>query len=341
MRNISVIMIIVAVILGALTVLAARTFLEPRGGAPAPAPAEQVQTSTIVIATVPLKFGDEINADQLREVEWPTELLPEGSFSSISEIVGKERRVTLRSIDIKEPVVKSKISGFGYRATLSQVIGEGRRAVTIRVNDVASVGGFVLPGDQVDVILSYQNGDDVLDTISNIILQDVRVLAIDQIADEAQEGAIVGKAATVEVSPEDAQKIALSSRIGTLSLALRRISDLETVPDQQTNVIKVKDLKPAGGEDVVIKVKPVSTGYRRPKVETPKVVELDPAEMLITRGTEQTTENVERAADAELAGGTYPSSSTSETQAVLSGFSNSVRTGVSDTTKVLTSVVGQ
>lgn len=336
-------MIIVAVIMGALTVLAARSFLEGSGG-PIESPVsqvEQIQTSTIVIATVPLKFGDEITADQLKEVDWPTELMPEGSFASISEIVGKERRVTLRSIDVKEPVVKSKISGFGFRASLSQVIGEGKRAVTIRVNDVASVGGFVLPGDQVDVLLSYQDGENVLDTISKIILQDVRVLAIDQVADEAREEAIVGKAATVEVSPEDAQKIALASRIGSLSLALRRISDLETVPDQQTNIIKVRDLKPAGGDVVEMKPKPVGTGYRRPKAITPKVVELDPAEMLITRGTKQTTENVERGANAELAGGAYPSSSVTDTQTVLSGFSNSVRSGVSDTTNVLTSVVGQ
>lgn len=336
-------MIVVAIILGAVTVLAARSILENPNTTSTgnQEVVEEVQTTTIVIATVPLKFGDEITAGQLKEVEWPTELLPEGAFTSINDVVGQERRVTLRSIDTREPIVKSKISGFGFRATLSQVIGEGRRAVTIRVNDVASVGGFVLPGDEVDVMLSYQDGDDVLDFITKIILQEVRVLAIDQISDDSQEGAIVGKAATLEVTPEEAQKIALASRIGSLSLALRRISDLETVPNQQTEVIKVRDLKPASGDDVVIKpVVKVGTGIRRTKPKPAKPVELGPAEMVITRGTTQSTESVDREANPELAGAGYPSN-TAATQDALNGLSNSVRTGVSDTTSVLTSLVNQ
>lgn len=334
-------MIIVAVILGAVTVLAARSFIESeRGGSEFDGlVVEQVETTTIVIATVPLKFGDEITTDQLKEVEWPADLQPEGSFTSISEIIGKERRVTLRSIDTNEPVVKSKISGFGFRATLSQIIGEGKRAVTIRVNDVASVGGFVLPGDEVDVILSYQDGDKVLDSISKIILQNVRVLAIDQIADEAQEGAIVGKAATLEVSPEEAQKIALSSKIGTLSLALRRISDLEPESDRQTDVVMVKDLKPAGGDVIAPVSKPKSsstrTYWKRPVVEAKKP-EPTPAEMLITRGTERTSESVDRELEAELAGAAYPQ----KTDA-MSELTGSVKTGISQTTKIVSTVVGQ
>lgn len=212
MRNISVVMLIVAVILGGLTVFAARSFIQNQRSTQV-VPSEQtasMETTTIIVATVPLKFGDEITHDHLKEVEWPADLMPEGAFETIAAVVGDERRVTLRSININEPVVKNKISGFGYRATLSQIIGEGNRAVTIRVNDVASVGGFVLPGDEVDVVLSYQNGKDILDSISKVIIQNVRVLAIDQISDESQEGAIVGKAATIEVTPEDSQKIALA-----------------------------------------------------------------------------------------------------------------------------------
>jgi len=346
MRNISFIMLIVAVILGAITVYFTRSFIESQRTAPTAdlTQSNAVVTTTIVVSTVPLKFGDEITTDHLKEVDWPLDLKPEGSFETVNEVIGDERRVTLRSISINEPVVKSKISGFGYRATLSQIIGEGKRAVTIRVNDVASVGGFVLPGDEVDVVHSYQAGDDILDSISNIILQNVRVLAIDQIADESQEGAIVGKAATVEVTPEEAQKIALAAKVGSLSLALRRLSaeDLDEEVIDLTKTIEVSDLK----LDEIVKAKPVKktgkrtyTTYRAP---APKPVEPVNAEMIITRGVEQSKETVAKDTEASLAGGAYPKTeTTSSLGSGLSGFTGSVAQGVSKTSNVITTLSGQ
>ena len=158
----------------------------------------------------------------LREVPWPHEAVPAGSFSKIAELTAS-RRVVLTAIEANEPILASKITGSGQRATLSAMLGDGMKAVTIRVNDVEGVAGFVLPGDHVDVVLTRQQDKAV--AASDVVLQNVRVLAVDQIADERAEKPSVAKAVTLEVEVTAAQKLALAATIGTFSLALRKAGE--------------------------------------------------------------------------------------------------------------------
>jgi pilus assembly protein CpaB len=150
------------------------------------------------------------------------------------------RRVVLTAIDPNEPVLSSKITGPGQRATLSATLQDGMRAVTIRVNDVEGVAGFVLPGDRVDVALTRQkdaNGKERSST--DIVLQNTRVLAIDQIADERNDKPAVVKAVTLEVDTAGAQKLSLAASVGTLSLMLRRAGESAL---EATRVITLSDL---------------------------------------------------------------------------------------------------
>jgi pilus assembly protein CpaB len=133
------------------------------------------------------------------------------------------RRVALAAIEPNEPMLRSKITGPGQRATLSAMLRDGLKAVTIRVNDVDGVGGFVLPGDHVDVELTRQV--DKRNATNEVVLQGVRVLAIDQIADERLEKPAVVKAVTLEVDVIGGQKLALASSVGTLSLVLRKAGE--------------------------------------------------------------------------------------------------------------------
>lgn len=127
------------------------------------------------------------------------------------------RRV-LFPMEPSEPVLAAKITGPGEGAQLSRVLDEGTRAVSLRVDDVAGVAGFLVPGDRVDVVLTR----DVDGTNrGNVILQGVKVLTIDQTADQRAEQPQIARAVTVEVDPAGAQKIALARAVGTLSLALR------------------------------------------------------------------------------------------------------------------------
>lgn len=253
MRNTSLIILVAAILLGLFAVVGVRGVMLSRDGGAA----AKMAMTTVVVARKPLEFGNELSAEALQEREWPTDAVPDGSFTRIDQVVGAERRVALRSIAVGEPVLKEKVSGFGGRAALSQVIAEGYRAVAVRISDVSGAGGFILPGDKVDVLLTLSTTNDRLDTVTNILLENTRVLAIDQEADESTGGAIVAKAATIEVLPEDAQRIALATTIGTLSLSLRNTTGEEIDDAKPNKTIRLKDLGPAMTEEqkVVVRAK--------------------------------------------------------------------------------------
>lgn len=248
MRLTSIIVLGIAIAMGIIAVFGVRTMLQSSQNRAAKNEPAAVTTSTVVVARQPLEFGTQLQPELLKEIPWAASERPEGSFASIAEITSGERRVALRSIAPGELVLQDRVSGFGGRATLSQIIEPGMRATTLRVNDVSGTAGFVLPGDRVDVIVTVQDGNDKRDTFTNILLQDVRVLAIDQLADDSQEGAIVAKAATLEVRPEDAQRIALGSVVGELALSLRNLEPFDAeghLADQAaTQTIRFEDLGP-------------------------------------------------------------------------------------------------
>jgi pilus assembly protein CpaB len=188
------------------------------------ASSEGVPRDTVVVAAVPLKFGDTLSADKLQEIAWPAGAVPTGAFKTTKDLLaGEGTKQALQSIGTNEPVLATKITGPGQRATLSAVLGEGMKAVSIRVNDVLGVAGFVFPGDRVDVLLTRTVRDDGTDkSFVDVLLQSIKVLAVDQVADESKDSPTVVKAVTVEVSTKDAQKLTLAAGAGQLSLALRQ-----------------------------------------------------------------------------------------------------------------------
>ena len=186
MRSSTIIMIGFAVVFGLLAVFVAQSWLNSQAEMRAKsldAQKKPILTHTIVVAARPLRFGSELGAMSLREIAWPQEAMPPGSFSKIADLTAS-RRVVLTSIEANEPILASKITGPGQRATLSAVLGEGMKAVTIRVNDVEGVAGFVLPGDRVDVVLTRQQ--DKLVAAADVVLQNVRVLAVDRLPTSAR-----------------------------------------------------------------------------------------------------------------------------------------------------------
>jgi pilus assembly protein CpaB len=215
-----------AVLFGLLAVFLAQTWLNNQADArmksldaqrKAPAPER-----TMVVANRPLRFGDELNATALREVSWPQDALPAGAFGKIADLTAG-KRVVLMPIDVNEAILASKITGPGQRATLSAVLGESMKAVTVRVNDVEGVAGFVLPGDRVDVLLTRQGEKNM--AVTDVVIENARVLAIDQLADERTDKPSVVKAVTLEVAINDGEKVALASTVGTLSLLLSKAGE--------------------------------------------------------------------------------------------------------------------
>jgi len=242
-----------AVVFGLLAVFIAQVWLNNQASMQArnmEANKQQVATRTIVVAKEPLRFGTELSAAMLQEVPWPAESLPSGAFTAIKDILSGGRRVVLSAIEANEPVLALKITGAGQRATLSALVKPGMKAVTIRVNDVEGVGGFVLPGDHVDVVLTRQLEKGSATT--DVVLQNTRVLAVDQSADERASKAAVAKSVTLEVDTVEAQKVWLASSVGSLSLLLRKAGETAEV---KTRKITLKDLgthEPVGEQTVAV-----------------------------------------------------------------------------------------
>jgi pilus assembly protein CpaB len=240
LRASTIVMIAFAVVFGLLAVFIAQVWLNNQASMQAKnfeANKKQVAMQTVVVAKQPLRFGTELNESALEEVPWPVASMPGGAFTKISDIMRGGRRVVLTAIEPNEPVLALKITGPGQRATLSALVKPGMKAVTIRVNDVEGVGGFVLPGDRVDVVLTRQI--DKGSATTEVVLQNTKVLAVDQIADERAAKAAVAKSITLEVSTIEAQKVWLASSVGNLSLLLRQAGDSA---ENKTRKITLNDL---------------------------------------------------------------------------------------------------
>ncbi len=222
MRANTLIMIVLAGVFGVLAVVLVNIWLASQRSALAEA--NGVQRDTVVVAAVPLKFGDTLTSDKLREIAWPAGAVPAGAFKTSKELLAGDTKQALQAIGANEPVLATKITGPGQRATLSAVLGEGMKAVSIRVNDVLGVAGFVFPGDRVDILLTRTvRADGGADkSFVDVLLQSIKVLAIDQVADESKDSPTVVKSVTLEVSTKDAQKLTLAAGAGQLSLALRQ-----------------------------------------------------------------------------------------------------------------------
>jgi pilus assembly protein CpaB len=190
-------------------------------------------TGTIVVANAPLAFGAPITADNVSEIPWPTKTPPDGAFVTVHDLIKDGRRVVLSPFVRNEPIIATKVTAPNQRASLSTVIAEGKRAVTVAVDDVRGVAGFISPGDFVDVVLTRTGGSDGPRNYSEVILQHVKVLAIDQSAGDRSERPTVAKAVTVELSPDQSLKILLATNVGKLSLILRQSAEEGVAPGRR------------------------------------------------------------------------------------------------------------
>ncbi len=289
MNRSSLVSLLVAFVLAVLAVVGVQSYLR---GQQAALIAENVvepeaPDNTIVVAAVPLRFGMTVDTGSLRSIAWQSDDIPEGAFRTVEEVIGEtgKLRYVMSAIEIGEPLLSNKITGPGQRATLSAALAPGMKAVSIRINDVLGVAGFVLPGDRVDVMLTRSSGSSNIsasNASTDVLLQGIKVLAIDQMADERANKAAVVKTITFEVSTPEAQKLTLAQSIGTLSLTLRNVasSEFETIEP-----VNIGDLGGGFGQQPV-----AATGY----APQPEVVIKRPAtaKVAVYRDSKKTEYNV-------------------------------------------------
>ena len=182
---------------------------------------------TIVVAVADIRPGVPITANQLRTAQWPTKILSAGSFSKTELVVG---RVARQPFTANEPILEPRLASRDSKGGLSSLIAPGKRAISVRVDEVIGVAGFALPGSFVDVMVSARDANSA--PFSKIVLSRVKVLASEQdTAGDPTQPKVV-RAVTLELGPSDAEKLDLARSVGSLSLVLRNEMDTtETVSD--------------------------------------------------------------------------------------------------------------
>lgn len=215
----ALIMMALAVLLGLLAVTLAAGWLLN---------APVTSAGRIVVAKSDVDIGQRLNPALFTVAEWPTATVPKGAFGDPQLLSG---RVLRSSLLAGEPVSEAKLAPVGTLGGLSALITEGKRAITVRVNDVIGVAGFALPGNYVDIIVSTETVPDPNATqaraqsISKIVLERILVLAVAQEVGRDETKPKVVNAVTLEVTPEQAEKLDLARSVGSLSLALRNQID--------------------------------------------------------------------------------------------------------------------
>ncbi|MCE5972024.1 Flp pilus assembly protein CpaB [Sinirhodobacter sp. WL0062] len=232
------------------------------------AEAQRLELTNVIVAAQDIPFGQTIESQKVTSIKWPVAALPKGAFTSFDKLLpsaGQQPRRARSAFAQGELMLASKVSEYGEKVTIVQTLGANNRAVSISVSAVTGVGGFVTPGDRVDVLLTQGRGEE-LKTVT--ILQNLRVIGVDQTANESTEQAQVARTVTVEVSPADSQKLALAQQAGTLTLALRTLDSEEDEP-----------LESIGLKDVLRELSPVPEGMPLKTITVRRGIEATEAEV--------------------------------------------------------------
>lgn len=214
--NRTLVIFIVALILAVLAVFIARRWVETlQPGVP------QAQTVPVTVAALEIPYLHKIDASQVRTIAWPKDSAPDNAFSDPAQVIGK---IPTQTIYPGEIILARRLRDHLGGSPLAMVIAPHMRAVSVRVNDVSGVGGFLLPGNRVDVLASRKaaNSEAVR---TETIIQDVKVLAVDQEASQDKDKPVVVKAVTLEMTPAQAEIVVKADEEGSLQLSLRNPTD--------------------------------------------------------------------------------------------------------------------
>lgn len=254
-----------------------------------------VASSKIVVAAQDIDLGTPLTPQMLKVADWPKGNVPAGATEDIKTL---DTRVVKTSLLRGEPVLESKLAPLGATGGLSAVIKEGNRAMTVRVNDVVGVAGFALPGNYVDIVVNTEDesvkAENVNKSISKIVLEHILVLAVAQEQNRDETKPRVVNAVTLEVTPEQAEKLDLARSVGSLSLVLRNQIDTSVVTTTGStkrdllNRVEQPVAAPLQSAEVKTVVKKVVV-YRKARAQKP--VEKHVYEQVeVVRGTTKTVE---------------------------------------------------
>jgi pilus assembly protein CpaB len=217
------VLISIALLVGAVAVFLVARWVGVGGGSKA--------GPRVVVAASVVDAGMPLVANNVRVLQWPAQTAPQGGFDNVDKVVG---RVVRQSLVPGEPILESRLAPIDIKGGLSATLEPGKRAITVRVNDVIGVAGFALPGSYVDVLVSAR--DTRNEPFSKIVLDRVKVLAVAQetAADPAKPKVV--NAVTLELTPAESERLDLARSVGSLSLALRNELDRAKLTSEGTRL---------------------------------------------------------------------------------------------------------
>lgn len=250
-------------------------------------------TNKVAVARIDIALGSPITPETVKMVDWPATAIPPGAFTDLKLLEARVARITIQT---GEPLMETKLAPPGTKGGLSAVVAQGKRAMTVRVNDVVGVAGFAMPGNFVDILVNTQGekargtNADKDPSISKIVLEHILVLAIAQEASRDDTKAKVVNAVTLELTPEQTETLDLARSVGTLSLVLRNQVDPATAPTGGATKSSLLGLKPepapvaAPQAKVAAKAPPV---VKRAAVSQPRLAEKVEVIKGLDRSTQQ------------------------------------------------------
>jgi pilus assembly protein CpaB len=270
-------MLLIALLAGAAAVVFASRWIQ----------AQASDSGNIAVAAVDVELGAKLTPEMVKLVAWPSGSVPPGAFNQVEPLSG---RVVKSSVTRGEPVIEGKLAPAGTKGGLSAVVAEGKRAMTVRVNDVIGVAGFALPGSFVDIMVNTQNegskNNDKDHAISKIVLERILVLAVAQESNRDETKPKVVNAVTLEVTPGQAENLDLARSVGTLSLVLR--NQIDPKPGATDGATKATLLKE---EAPVVAAAPKPAPVRRVAVRVAAAPEPKGTQCVeVIRGTVKTNE---------------------------------------------------
>jgi pilus assembly protein CpaB len=258
----AILMIAISLLSGVLAIVFAARWLNQQGS---------MMTRKVAVAAINLNLGQQILPEHIKMLDWPGGSVPAGAFTNPEQLKDRVSRVNLLR---DEPILESRLAPVGTKGGLSAIIAEGKRAITVRVNDVVGVSGFALPGNYVDVIVSTKDDRKGKDdqNISKIVLEKILVLAVGEVAsrDETKPKAV--NAVTLEVTPQEAEAIDLARSVGQLSLVLRNQVDGGPVKTGGVTKDALLGIAPVPKALPLVKLRPVAVGSPAPRKQCVELI---------------------------------------------------------------------
>jgi pilus assembly protein CpaB len=267
-------MLLVAIGLGLATTYLAYRWMErqtearPKGG-------EGLLLKSVVVAGVDMAPGTKLSVGSLKVIKWPWDSVPKTAANEPSQLVD---RVVLVPIAAGEPVLESKLAAQGMEGGLTAIISAGKRALSVKVDEIIGVAGFVMPGTRVDVLVTLEDKQNrKVDATAQTILQNIKVLTSGQKVMQEKEKPVLVNVVTLEVTLEEAEKLALAANRGRIQLALRNQTDEEEIITRGINT-----------PQLIARPKPVKAAAPKAVRKAPAVDKRDQVIIEVIRGDKRT-----------------------------------------------------